>query len=175
MVQIPIKIDPRTGAVKGAQGWAAPYPVLPRRVANLDNGQLTQIGRPMVAEQKRRIRRGLNANNQAAKPLAKGYQYRKTNVLRKMGKLTGSGFAVRDMVFTGATMQNFGLRKAINGVIRAEPTAQWARTRAQSTVFGGPDAQMIGFSGDDVAVVITEAERQYGHNVRKAVLKLAGS
>lgn len=174
MVQIPIKIDPRTGSIKGAQGWAAPYPVLPRRLANLDNGQLTQIGRPMVIAQKQRIRRGINANNQPAKELSKAYKLRKTRVLRRIGKLTGT-FAVRDMVFTGATLENFSLRKAINGVIRAEPSTQWARTRAQKAVSGGADAQLIGFSGDDATVVITEAERQYGHNIRKAVLKLAGS
>ena len=62
-------------------------------------------------------------------------------------------------------IQNFTLRKAINGVIRAENTSRLARKHA----LGSQTAEeMIGFAGSDVALAMKASEKACGKWMTKA-------
>lgn len=123
----------------------------------LDNAQLTAIGTGMVAKQKARWAAALNADDQKAKPLSKPYLYKKARI-RKTNR------PVRDLHLTGLLLENFRLRKAIDGIIRAEPTSRAGRQHATSAT---RDDQMIGFSLSDAKQVYDETERQYGRLAEK--------
>lgn len=123
------------------------------RAPNLDNGALTSIGRAMVKAQLLRWAAGVNADGQPAKPLSKRYGFQKS-AFRGLEK----GAAIRDNKMTGALVDNFTLRKAIQGKIRAEPTQRSARehaTKAQRY------DQMIGFAQSDIEVVYSKTIDQY--------------
>ena len=131
------------------------------RGPNLSDPQLTAIGNAMVAEQKDRWSKGIDANGQPAKPLGKRYAIIKQAVLHKR--------PIRDNFITGLLVKNFTLRKAAEGRIRAENTTRLARehaTRANSY------DQMIGFSMLDVAVVAAESQKAYQAYLNKAWIPL---
>jgi len=132
--------------------------------ATLDQGPLTAIGEKMVAAQKLRWSKGIDANDQGAKPLSKRYLFIKQ-------KIRGVHRPIRDMHLSGETLANFGLRKAINGVIRAENSTRKTRARAQGAQ---AFAQMIGLSGTDQIVVFNEAQRQYGEALKQAWIPVTG-
>src|SRR5262245_42865524 len=99
-------------------GMAGPVSVKVKKTGRvkkptLDHGQLTTIGQAMVDKQKQRWAQGINAEGMRAKPLAKPYLYRKAKIRR-------TNRPIRDLHLTGLLLSNFTLRKAINGVIRAE-------------------------------------------------------
>jgi hypothetical protein len=123
----------------------------------LDHGQLTQVGTTMVEEQKRRWSQSVNADGGRAAPLSKPYLFRKAKI-RKTNR------PVRDLHLTGLLLSNFTLRKAINGVVRAEPTSRKGREHATSA---NRKDQMIGFSGQDVQAIYTETQKQYGALAKK--------
>ena len=128
------------------------------QAVNLDNGALSFIGKIMVLEQKARWAKGINADGNAAKKLSV-----KAAVMK--AKLRSTNRPIRDMQMTGGTLANFQLRKAINGVIRAENTTREARrkaTRANSY------EQMIGFSGTDQIKLFQASKIQYGKWLKKA-------
>jgi len=128
------------------------------RPPQLDNGQLTYIGRLMVAAQKDRWSKSIDAEGNQAKPLSMRYFFKKRKYL-------GVNQPRRDNRLTGLMAQNFQLRKAINGVIRAEPTSRMARQHAnQAQGF----EEMIGFAGSDQTVVFRAAQREYGAWLQKA-------
>lgn len=132
--------------------------------ATLDHGPLTEIGRAMVLAQKARWARGVNANDQSAKPLSKKYLFIKQ-------KIRGIHRPIRDMHLSGETIANFQLRKAINGVIRAENTTRKTRVRAQAAQ---KIAEMIGLAGSDQLVIFRNAQVQYGRALQKAFVPLSG-
>jgi hypothetical protein len=129
---------------------------------NLDNGQLTAIGNDMVAAQKERWSKGINAEGNPAKPLSKRYLFIKK-------KFTGASRPIRDMKMTGQTLANFSLRKAVNGVIRAENSTRETRRRALRSQ---QVEEMIGFAGSDQVVVFREALDQYGSWLKRAWVPL---
>jgi hypothetical protein len=113
----------------------------------------------MVAAQKDRWSKAINAEGNAAKPLSKKYFFMKR---KAMG---GRGRPVRDMKMTGVTVENFQLRKAINGIIRAENTTREARKHATKSQ---KIEEMIGFAGTDQIGVFKDAQAQYGKWPQKA-------
>jgi hypothetical protein len=132
------------------------------RAPNLADPQLRAIGEVMVAAQKARWDDGLNADGVPAKKLSKRYFFIKK-------KYTRQAAPIRDMRMTGATVENFGLRRAANGVIRAENTTRETRqraTRAQKS------EDMIGFAASDQITVFKAAETQYGEYLKKAWVPL---
>jgi len=130
---------------------------------NLDNGALTAIGEAMVAAQKDRWAKGLNADGVPAKKLSPRYAAIKRKVLKKE--------PIRDNYMTGALSRNFSLRKANNGSIRAEATSREARAHANSaTRF----EQMIGFAGSDQLAVFKTAQAEYGAHLDKAWVPISG-
>jgi len=130
--------------------------------ANLDRGDLTFIGLGMVAAQKERWSKAINADGNPAKRLSIKYFFEKR-------KLRG-GNPKRDMYMTGATVKNFALRKAVDGVIRAENTSRAGRAhanRAQNF------EQMIGFAGSDqIAVFRLSQATYYGPWMQKAFIPI---
>jgi hypothetical protein len=128
------------------------------RPPNLDNGQLTAIGKEMVVAQKLRWSQAVNTTGTAARQLSKRYLFIKKKY-RRVNR------PVRDMRMTGLTIDNFQLRKAINGVIRAENTSREGRRRAQRAQ---QYEDMIGFAGSDQIVVFREAQAQYGKWLQRA-------
>jgi hypothetical protein len=145
-----VKVNvPRTGHVKKP---------------NLDNGKLTRIGNRMVKEQKARWEKHINANGQQAKPLNKKYVFIKKKV-RNVGR------PYRDNNLTGVMLKNFILRKAINGVIRAENTSREARQHARQAQL---HEEMIGLSGSDQAALYRDVQTAYGALAKNAWYQVNG-
>jgi hypothetical protein len=140
---------PKTGKVRGP---------------NLSDPQLKAIGDAMVAEQKARWGKSIDAGGQPAKKLAVRYAIIKQAVLHKR--------AVRDMRLTGATIANFTLRKAADGRIRAENTTRLERAKA---LRANSYDQMIGFANSDAKVVFDETQVQYGKYVQTAWIPITGT
>jgi hypothetical protein len=69
------------------------------------------------------------------------------------------------MEMTGLTKANFQLRKAINGVVRAENTSREGRKRARKA---DKYEQMIGFAGSDQLKLFQASQIQYGKWLKKA-------
>jgi len=134
------------------------------RPPTLDDPQLAAIGQKMVAEQKARWARAVNASGQSAEKLSVRYAIIKQAILHKRPK--------RDMSLSGRTITNFQLRKASLGRIRAENTTRYERTKARSA--NGYD-QMIGFALTDAKVVIDGAQAEFGKWVNKAWIPLDGT
>ena len=133
------------------------------KAPNLDNGQLTSIGREMVAAQKARWAQAVNAQGNPAKRLSMKYTFEKK-------AFTGQSRPKRDMKMTGRTLENFTLRKAIDMKIRAENTTRLERAKAtRSQMYD----QMIGFASTDQQVVFRGASREYGQWARKAWVKIS--
>ena len=128
------------------------------RKPNLDNGDMTAIGQEMVAAQKARWAAGVNADGAKARPLSRRYTYIKAKVRR-------TNRPIRDMHLSGILLNNFTLRKAINNVIRAEPTSRVARD--QHAKPANKIEQMIGFSGSDIKASYDEIAKRYGDLARR--------
>ena len=128
------------------------------RAPRLDNGQLTLIGHRMVATQKARWANGVDAYGNTAKPLSKKYTFIKK-------KYTGVARPYRDNVMTGIMRDNFTLRKAIEGDIRAENTTRLARAHANGAV---KFEDMIGFSGPEQMAIFRDFQAEYGQWTKRA-------
>jgi hypothetical protein len=145
---MPVKVTTKLGRIRPPQ---------------LDNGALTFIGNTMVAAQKERWKKSINASGQASKKLSVKYFF------QKRAFQGGRGTPKRDNKLTGAMLDNFTLRKAMKGMIRAENTSRLGRlhaTRSQQA------EEMIGFAGTDVITTVRAAEAQYGEWVKKAWIPL---
>jgi hypothetical protein len=125
---------------------------------NLSDPQLKAIGEEMVAAQKLRWSKGINAEGNAAKKLSVKYFFIKR-------KLRGVSRPVRDMNLSGATIKNFSLRKASNGQIRAENTSRATR---KSATGANNIEQMIGFAGTDQNSLFKASQLQYGIYLQRA-------
>lgn len=134
------------------------------RGPNLSDPQLKVIGDKMVAAQKDRWSRVVDATGQPAAKLSVRYAIIKQAVLHKR--------AVRDMCMTGQTIKNFTLRKAANGTIRAENTTRLERQKAMRA---NSYDQMIGFANTDAQVVFAEAQAQYGQYLNTAWIPVDGT
>jgi hypothetical protein len=124
----------------------------------LSSAECWAIGQEMVRSQKERWSKGINALDQAAKPLAP---------VTAKGKATyrGIGNPIRDMVMSGLTKDNFTLRKASMQEIRAENTSVEGRRRArQAQSF----ETMIGLSPTDRDHIFQAANRAYGVYLNRA-------
>jgi hypothetical protein len=131
------------------------------RGPNLSDPALKIIGEKMVAAQKARWANAIDANGQQAAKLSVRYAIIKQAVLHKRPK--------RDMSMTGQTIKNFTLRKAANGIIRAENTTRLERAKA---LRANSYDQMIGFAVSDAQVVFDETQAQYGQWVQTAWIPL---
>jgi len=133
------------------------------KAPKLDNGPLTKIGLEMVANQKARWAKAVNALGNQAKPLSKRYFF----IKRK--HFGGKGRPARDMKMTGILLENFQLRKAIDNVIRAENTTRLARQHANQAV---SFEDMIGFSGPEQMAAFRAFETEYGQWVKRAWMQI---
>ncbi|HEX3340607.1 MAG TPA: hypothetical protein VHT68_15720 [Pseudolabrys sp.] len=127
------------------------------RGPNLSDPQLKIIGDAMVAAQKDRWSKSIDAAGQPAAKLSVRYAIIKQAVLHKR--------SIRDNAMTGLLVKNFTLRKAADGVIRAENTTRLARLHARRA---NSYDQMIGFALTDAKVVFDETQAQYGQWVQRA-------
>jgi len=134
------------------------------RAPNLPDPQLRAIGDKMVAEQKARWSRHMNAQGQDAKKLSVKYAIIKQAVLHKR--------PFRDMKLSGRLVANFLLRKAQDGKIRAENTTRLERKKAATA---NKEDQMIGFAMSDFKVALDATKLEYGSYVRKAWIPVDGT
>jgi hypothetical protein len=132
------------------------------KAPKLDNGPLTAIGQDMVARQKERWANHMNASGNQAKPLSKKYTFIKK-------KFLGVARPYRDNVMTGIMRDNFTLRKAIEGNIRAENTTRLARAHATGAV---KFEDMIGFSGPEQMAIFRDFQVEYGQWVKRAWVQI---
>ena len=122
---------------------------------NLADPQLARIGTSMVTAQFQRWAKAVNANGLPAKPLRKHYAIIKQKYTHKR--------AIRDNWMTGLLWKNFQVRKAADGVIRAENSTRLARDHANGSQ---RYEEMIGFAVTDAQVVIDESQKEYGNYVK---------
>jgi len=147
---MPVKVKvPKSGRIKAPK---------------LDQGPLTKIGEEMVASQKERWIESRNADGNTAKKLSKKTATIKAKFLRIKNPR-------RDNLMTGLMIENFKLRKAINGTIRAENTSREGRKHAQK---GAKFEQMIGFAASDQVAVFKVAKEEYGKALQKAWIPVSG-
>ena len=139
------------------------------RPPNLSDPQLKIIGDAMVAAQKDRWAKGVDAAGQPAKKLSVKYAIIKGAYLKREGR--GRGRPIRDNNMTGVLVANFTLRKAIDNVIRAENTSREARAHANRAQ--GFD-EMIGFSGPDQVDLFRSVQAEYGAWAKKAWFQIRG-
>jgi hypothetical protein len=132
------------------------------RPPRLDNGQMTKIGREMVAAQKKRWADAVDASGNPAKRLSMKYLFEKK-------KFTHTSRPLRDMKMTGRTIANFQLRKALDSTIRAENTTRLERSKARRAQVAG---NMIGFSPTDQITVFRSVNREYGEWATRAWVKI---
>lgn len=128
------------------------------RGPDLSDPQLKAIGDAMVESQKARWDDGVNAEGNQAKPLSKKYFFMKRGFTHQLSP-------IRDMKMTGATVANFTLRKASNGIVRAENTSRAGRLHANRAQ--GYE-EMIGFAGTDQNRIFRESQLQYGLLLQRA-------
>jgi len=131
---------------------------------DLDMRAYTDIGNLMVKNQKERWAKAINAEGNQAKPLSVKYIFEKR-------AYTGNTKPRRDMKMTGETVANFQLRKARDGVIRAENTNRLARQKAMRAQ--GYD-QMIGFSGEEQVSLFKKADAIFGEKMKHAWIPVNG-
>lgn len=131
---------------------------------NLPDPQLKAIGDVMVAAQKLRWGKAMNADGQIAKKLSVRYAIIKQAILHKRPE--------RDMILTGKTIKNFQLRKASLGKIRAENTTRYEREKAAGC---NKYDQMIGFSLFDAKQIFAQTQTEFGQWVNKAWIPLDGT
>lgn len=122
----------------------------------LSAAQYRQLGNAMLAANKRRIKRGINAEGKQARPLSKKYQ-------RIKRKVRGVARPIRDMVLTGRTMDSYQIVRAYGGVIRAEPRTAEGRKRAWAAQRLEP---MFGFTAVEEKAVQKEARAMFGRNAQ---------
>lgn len=134
------------------------------RPPNLPDAQLKAIGDKMVAEQKARWAKAMDASGQSAQKLTVRYAIIKQAILHKR--------PVRDMSLTGKTIKNFQLRKASDGKIRAENTTKLERSKA---LRANSYDQMIGFANTDAKVVFDAAQAEFGQWMNRAWIPLDGT
>lgn len=149
------------------------------RPPKLDGGALTKIGMVMLTQIKERIASGIDADGRKALPLSKYYSIFKAGFLKK-NKGTGTNRPIRDLSLTGASMQNYTLRRALDNVIRSDATTRAARqklTEGQSQVRKSKGvaqtlgaSQMFGWDGKSTTEVMKETEAQYGKFIRSVVI-----
>lgn len=132
------------------------------RPPKLDNGQMTKIGREMVAAQLKRWSQALDVTGNPAKMLSMKYMFEKK-------KFTHTSRPLRDMKMTGRTIANFQLRKAIDMTIRAENTTRLERDKARRAQKAG---NMIGFAPTDQITVFRAVNREYGDWATRAWVKI---
>jgi hypothetical protein len=125
---------------------------------NLEDKQLKLIGDRMVAAQLARWKKGYNSNGVKGKRLSLKYAAEKRAFTRNQ-------FPIRDMKMTGRTIQNFTLRKAARGIIRAENTTRLERAKAMRAQKAD---DMIGFAPSDFIVVYRSMMDAYGQWASKA-------
>jgi len=110
------------------------------------NAELTRIGQLMVKNQKARWAAGINANGIKAKALNRRYYF----VKKAFRRITDP---IRDNEMTGDLKNNFTLRRASAGIIRAQPTARFPRQKA----FRAEQyEEMIGFSPPEQVAIVYE-------------------
>lgn len=122
----------------------------------LTNAQLMVIGQAMVARQKQRWSRAINAMDGTAKPLS---------AVTAKGKLSFGKKPIRDMNMTGLMTANFTLRKATANEIRAENTSRAGRMHARKAQ---AFEKMIGISPSDRDYLFGLAYRAYGVYLQRA-------
>jgi hypothetical protein len=131
------------------------------RGPNLADPQLRRVGTMMVAAQKGRWAHAVDADGNAAKKLSVRYAIIKQKLLHKR--------PVRDNKMTGLLVSNFQLRKAADGVIRAEPTTTMARKHALGSQ---GYVEMIGFAVSDAQTVFTGINAEFGQYAKTAWIPL---
>lgn len=129
------------------------------QVPRLDGGQMQELGETMVAAQKARWAKGMDADGVIARQLSKSYSI----VKKKYRNVRGT--PLRDNRMTGVLVKNFTLRKAIGNTIRAENTSREGRAHANRAQ--GYE-QMIGLAASDQVVIFRKAQDMYGSALKRA-------
>jgi hypothetical protein len=119
---------------------------------------MLKLGTVGLAAVKNRVQSGLNANDQAAKPLTKGYAIRKSKALGKRAK--------RDLTFTGGLLRNLQVRTVSAKTAQARPSTRRDRIKGLANARVEP---WLVFSKRNERDVLNAFQRIFAENVRHLV------
>ena len=122
------------------------------RMKQLPAAEWRKLGEAMLAANKRRILKGVNAEGQPAKPLAPKY----ARIKRKQLRISRP---IRDMRLTGETLLSYQVVRASGGIIRCEPKTAQGRKKA---FFCQRLEPMIGFTDYEEAAVMRTVRSMLG-------------
>lgn len=117
--------------------------------------QMLQLGQFGLNDLKARVERGLGADDSKMKPLNRGYAIQKT----KAGK--GN---VRNMLFTGAMLDNLSIRYADAQQVKISLTARLQRVKASANEKLQPWLQ---WSDSNQKKIIEKAQESFKQNVEQ--------
>jgi hypothetical protein len=121
--------------------------------------QMQETGQAVVDSELDRMSRGINANDQPAKPLNPRYEKRKLNV---------GASPIRDNRLTGETLASFGVLEAADGFARVGFSSESAEIKAERTQRIEP---MVGLSPNDAQAPIKKAHEHFAANVKDSVIQ----
>lgn len=122
----------------------------------LSAAEYRMIGESAVERMKARILKGVNADNQRAKPLSKRYA-----AIKARERHTSR--PVRDMFLSGMTLNDYRVQRAYNGLIEAYPSSTEAQKRAILAQHIDP---MFGFTDAEEKEVVRQVRAMYGRNAK---------
>lgn len=114
------------------------------------------IGNAAVERMKQRILKGVNSDNQRAKPLSKKYA-----AIKARERHTAR--PIRDMFLSGMTLNDYRVQRAYNGLIEAYPSSPEAQKRAILAQHIDP---MFGFTEAEEKEVVKQVRAMYGRNAQ---------
>lgn len=120
-----------------------------------DEDDLVYLAEVGLESQKRRIAAGVNVNDQPAQPLSKSW---------RKAKLRRGKSGIRDLRFTGALLDNLGVRESDNESATIGFTDPWQATKA---AINQDREAMFGLSDADVANVDEAADRLFARKIRR--------
>src|SRR4030095_1477667 len=125
------------------------------KAPKVTTAEYRELGNAMVANMKKRIARGINADNMPAAPLSPLYAKYKARARHTRRP-------IRDMFLTGLTLGSYQVQRAWGGVIRAERSNQTARKRAFINQHLEP---MFGFTDSEAEAVVKRARQLFGRKI----------
>lgn len=125
------------------------------KAPKLTTAEYRALGEEIVAAMKRRLARGINNEGNPAYPLSDYYA-------RIKAKIRRTRHPIRDLHLTGMTLNDFQVRRAWGGIIRAGPQLPTARKRALLAQLIDP---LIGFTDYEQRAVVKRVRQLYGRKI----------
>lgn len=124
-----------------------------------DRDQMADIAQVAADSELDRLSRGVDANDQPARPLNPRYEKQKTNA---------GALPIRDMRLTSQTLDSFGVVNADENSASVGFASDLAEIKAERAQRIAP---MIGLSPHDEEVTVKRAEEHFADNVEHCIVR----